>query len=273
MSTDDSSISKSTEEDKENPIATTTTSAKPLDDDSPKKTIEKKVVVVAPTNNDVMDSDTHHTSSKEAKKEEQNQQRSLSAKVKEAGQSFKGILRPGIKNQNSLESARARPSAVAIQYNRILIPHDGSEMSDNALNHAIFLSKISGAEILILHVIEHIHNVDSSTLLATSKEGGQERDIERAKEQDFEIRVEGGVRQMIDEKMKFCEQAGVKSKVSYRLQTGKAVEEIIKLSEEMDVDLIVMASRRVHSLTRSLLGSTTRKVIDRVENPVLIVHK
>jgi nucleotide-binding universal stress UspA family protein len=272
MSTDDSSISKSSEEDKENPI-TTTTSGKPLDDDSPKNSIEKKVVVVAPTNNDVMDSDTHHTSSKEAKKEEQNQQRSLSAKVKEAGQSFKEILKPGIKNQNSLESHRARPSAVAIQYNRILIPHDGSEMSDNALNHAIFLSKISGAEILILHVIEHIHNVDSSTLLATSKEGGQERDIERAKEQDFEIRVEGGVRQMIDEKMKFCEQAGVKSRVSYRVQTGKAVEEIIKLSEEMDVDLIVMASRRVHSLTRSLLGSTTRKVIDRVEKPVLIIHK
>ena len=271
MSTDDSTIPESSEEEKENPI--TTTSAKPIDDDFPKNTKEKKVVVVAPNSNEATESDTHHTSSKEGKKEEQNQQRSLSAKLKEAGQSFKGILRPSSKNQNSLAMPRSRPSAVAIQYNRILIPHDGSEMSDNALNHAIFLSKITGAEILILHVIEHIHNVDSSTVLATSKEGRQEKNIESATEQDFEIRVEGGVRQMIEEKMKFCEQAGVKSRVSYRLQTGKAVDEIIKLSEEMDVDLIVMASRRVHSLTRSLLGSTTRKVIDRVENPVLIVHK
>ena len=271
MSTDDSTIPESSEEEKENPI--TTTSAKPIDDDFPKNTMEKKVVVVAPNNNEATESDTHHTSSKEGKKEEQNQQRSLSAKLKEAGQSFKGILRPSSKNQNSLATPRSRPSAVAIQYNRILIPHDGSEMSDNALTHAIFLSKITGAEILILHVIEHIHNVDSSTVLATSKEGGQEKNIDSAPQQDFEIRVEGGVRQMIEEKMKFCEQAGVKSRVSYRLQTGKAVEEIIKLSEEMDVDLIVMASRRVHSLTRSLLGSTTRKVIDSVENPVLIVHK
>jgi nucleotide-binding universal stress UspA family protein len=271
MSTDDSTIPKSSEEEKENPM--TTTSAKSLDDDFRKNTVEKKVVVIAPNNNEARESDTHHTSSKVEKKEEQNRQRSLSTKVKQAGQSFKGILRPSIKNQNSVERPNPPPSAAAIQYNRILIPHDGSEMSDNALNHAIFLSKISGAEILILHVIEHIHNVDSSTVLATSKEGGQERDIDSAPEQDFEIRVEGGVRQMIEEKMKFCEQAGVKSRVSYRLQTGKAVEEIIKLSEEMDVDLIVMASRRVHSLTRSLLGSTTRKVIDSVENPVLIVHK
>ena len=272
MSTDDSTVPKaSEEEEKEEPK--TTTSAQPVDDDSPKKTIEKKVVVVTPTKNEVMESDTHYASLKEGKKEEQKQQRSISSKVKEAGESFKGIFRSAVKNQNSLESPPHPPSAVGIQYNRILIPHDGSEMSDNALNHTIFLSKLSGAEILILHVIEDIHNVDSSTVLATSKEGGQERDIHRAKEQDFEISVEGGVKQMIDEKMKFCEEAGVKSQVSYRVQTGKAVEEIIKLSEEMDVDLIVMASRRVHSLTRSLLGSTTRKVIDSVEKPVLIVHK
>jgi nucleotide-binding universal stress UspA family protein len=272
MSTDDSTAPKASEEEKEKPK--TTTSAQPVDDDSPKKTNEKKVVVVAPTNNEVMESDTHYASVKEGKKEEQKQQqRSISSKVKEAGQSIKGIFRSASKNQNSLERPRSPPSAVGIQYNRILIPHDGSEMSDNALNHTIFLSKLSGAEILILHVIEDIHNVDSSAFLATSKEGGQERDIDGAKEQDFEIKVEGGVKQMIDEKMKFCEEAGVKSQVSYRVQTGKAVEEIIKLSEEMDVDLIVMASRRVHSLTRSLLGSTTRKVIDSVEKPVLIVHK
>jgi hypothetical protein len=41
-----------------------------------------------------------------------------------------------------------------IRYERILVPHDGSEMSDKALKHAVYLSKITGTEIVILHVLE-----------------------------------------------------------------------------------------------------------------------
>jgi len=156
------------------------------------------------------------------------------------------------------------------QYNRIMIPHDGSEMSDKALSHAAYLSKTTGAEIVILHVLEHIDNIDSSSLLATSKE--QVKDIEKSEKQDFEIRVEGGAKQMIEEKMRFCKQAGVKSQVSYKIQTGKPVDEIIKLSDDVNADLIVMASKRISSMVK-VLGSTTRKVIDAVERPVLVVHR
>lgn len=45
-----------------------------------------------------------------------------------------------------------------IRYERILVPHDGSEMSDRALRHAVYLSKMSGTEIVILHVIERTGN-------------------------------------------------------------------------------------------------------------------
>ena len=41
-----------------------------------------------------------------------------------------------------------------IKYQKILVSHDGSEMSDKALSHAAYLSKISGAEIVVLNVIE-----------------------------------------------------------------------------------------------------------------------
>ena len=108
--------------------------------------------------------------------------------------------------------------------------------------------------------------IDSSSLLATSKE--QIRDIEKSEKQDFEITVEGGAKQMIEEKMRFCKQAGVKSQVSYKIQTGKPVDEIIKLSDDVNADLIVMASKRISSMVK-VLGSTTRKVIDAVERPVL----
>ena len=156
------------------------------------------------------------------------------------------------------------------QYNRIMVPHDGSEMSDKALSHAAYLSKTTGAEIVILHVLKHMDKIDSSSLLATSKE--QVRDIEKSEKQDFEITVEGGAKQMIEEKMRFCKQAGVKSQVSYKIQTGKPVDEIIKLSDDVNADLIVMASKRISSIVK-VLGSTTRKVIDAVERPVLVVHR
>jgi nucleotide-binding universal stress UspA family protein len=51
------------------------------------------------------------------------------------------------------------PMDSKIRYERILVPHDGSEMSDRSLKHALYLSKISGAEIVILHVLEHVENI------------------------------------------------------------------------------------------------------------------
>lgn len=178
-----------------------------------------------------------------------------------------------IKKGTSSVASQPPVSDGNLEYSRILVPHDGSEMADKALNHAIYLSKISHAEIVIIHVVEHIHNVDSSAVLATSKEGEEEKDILKPKKEGFEISVEGEVKQMIEAKLRLCQQAGVKSQVSYKVQTGKPVDEIVKISEDMNADSIVMASSRTPSLTRRLLGSITRRVIDSVEKPVLVVHK
>jgi nucleotide-binding universal stress UspA family protein len=206
--------------------------------------------------------------------EQEQQEESLTAKVKGAGQSLKDLFKSTGKKETSSVASQPQVSDANLEYNRILIAHDGSEMSDKALNHAIYLSKISGAEIVIIYVVEHIHNVDSSAVLATSKEEGEreEEEVEKTKKENFEITVEGEVKEMIEARMRFCKQAGVKSQVSYKIQTGKPVDEIIKLSEDMNVDLIVMASGKIPSLARRLLGSTTKKVIDNVEKPVLIVQ-
>ena len=151
-----------------------------------------------------------------------------------------------------------------LQYKTILVPHDGSAMADIALKHAIYLSNVSGAEIIILNVLENLDNVDSSAVLATSG-----KDIQT--KSDYEITLEGKVKNMIEEKIKLCKQAGLKGQVSYKIQTGKPVEEIIKVSEEMNIDLLVIASSKSSSLVSKILGSTVRRVIDNIKNPVLIV--
>ena len=208
-----------------------------------------------------------------AAEQEQEQEESLTTKAKGAGRSFKDLFKFGGKKETSLLTSQPQVSDANLEYNRILIPHDGSEMSDKALNHAIYLSKISGAEIVMIYVVQHIHNVDSSAVLATSKEEGRgKEEVEKSNKENFEITLEGEVKEMIENRMRFCKQAGVKSQVSYKIQTGKPVDEIVKLSQDMNVDLIVMARSRIPSLARRLMGSTTRKVIDHVEKPVLIVY-
>jgi hypothetical protein len=73
-------------------------------------------------------------------------------------------------------------------------------------------------------------------------------------------------------KLQLCRKAGVKSQISYQIQTGKPSEKIVKVIEETNVDLIIMASNNVGSSIREI-GSTARKVIDNVKKPVLIVHE
>jgi nucleotide-binding universal stress UspA family protein len=241
---------------------------KTSENDSTKPTNEKKVVVVTPlSKSEYKQSQDQYSSSEEGVKEKE--QQSIFSKAEGAGKSFKDLITSTGGKGTSSEVSQPLASVGNLEYSRILVPHDGSGMADKALNHAIYLSKISGAEIVIIHVVEHMHNMDSSAVVVTSKERGGEKDSQKG----FEITVEGEVKRMIEQKIRLCQQAGVRSQVSYKVQTGKPVDEIVKLSEDLNADLIVMASSRTPSLARRLLGSITRKIIDSVEKPVLVIHK
>src|SRR5919199_1401021 len=157
-----------------------------------------------------------------------------------------------------------------LRYNRILVPHDGTENSDKALNHAIYLPKISGAEIIILNAIEHVKDIDSSALIATST-GRQDRSD--ATNDKLEVTIYGGVKQMVEEKIRLCKEAGVNAQISYKIQTGRPpVDEIINVADEMNVDLIIMTSSKITSSIKVHV-SITRKVIDSTNKPVLIIHE
>ena len=60
--------------------------------------------------------------------------------------------------------------------------------------------------------------------------------------------------------------------LSYKVLVGEPTDEIINYAEESDIDLIVMASRKITSIIRAI-GSTVRKVIDNTRKPVLVIHE
>ena len=54
-------------------------------------------------------------------------------------------------------------------YKKIVVPHDGSELSDKELAHAVYLSKISKAEIFILNAVEDLHEIAPTTISASGE--------------------------------------------------------------------------------------------------------
>jgi len=177
------------------------------------------------------------------------------------------------------------------QYKKILVPDDSSELSDKALSHAVYLSNVTGAEIVILNIVKDIEKIQPTTISATATtttkeeretgEGGEEAEVAAKRtttaaiddKKDIQITIEGHGEQIIEKRIRLYKEAGAKNQMSYKMQTGKnPVEEILNLSENMNIDLIVMASSKV---TSPILGLTsiTRKVIDGSKSPVLVIHE
>lgn len=59
---------------------------------------------------------------------------------------------------------------------------------------------------------------------------------------------------------------------SYMIRSGKPVDEIVAVSEERNIDLIVMASSRIASKIR-ILGINAKGVWDSIRKPVLVIHE
>ena len=73
---------------------------------------------------------------------------------------------------------------------------------------------------------------------------------------------------MLEKRTNLCKKAGVKE-VSYILRSGRPAEEIVRLVGERYYDLIVMASSRISSTIRIILGSNVQRVLDSVPSQFL----
>ena len=146
-------------------------------------------------------------------------------------------------------------------YSKILVPDDGKEMSDKALNYAISISNLSGAEIVILRIIENIEKMgDTSVSVSQNKEPD-----------GFKHNVKGELVIAMEEKIKRCVEAGAKNKISYEIRAGHAADQVMKACEETHYDLVVMTTSHLDSWLRSLF-SEARKIISKINTPVLLVQ-
>jgi nucleotide-binding universal stress UspA family protein len=139
---------------------------------------------------------------------------------------------------------------------RILVATDFTETADCAVDYAVELAKSLGASLTIMHAYEipTISSVDGG-LVVTQELGS--RIVEVASES---LRVT--VARVADR--------GVP--VVAVLREGHPRDEVPKLAEEIDAQLIVLGTQGRRGIARVLLGSTAENVIRTGARPTLVVR-
>ena len=174
---------------------------------------------------------------------------------------LKPTKKSNVTYQNSSVSKENLPS-----FSKILIADDGKDESNRVLNYAVSLSRYSGAELLILRILEDMKNMGNVSVQGSNEDNISNKDMKRE--------IKGGIIDEMEKKISRCREAGCENKISYKFRMGDAKEEIINEVKEGNYDLIVLrSSRSSHkdSWMRSFF-SDARKIISNINIPVLIVQ-
>ena len=169
-------------------------------------------------------------------------------------------------NSESIESNNNadRDSSFSMEnlplFGRILITDDGTDQQNNVLQYAVSISKYTGAELIILRVVKDIKQIESVAVEDSAVSDEQtKREAKR------------GVVDEMEEKIKRCKESGFQNNISYKFRVGDTIEQIINEIKEGYYDLLILRSVHLDSWMTSLF-SNARKIISRINVPVLIVH-
>ena len=143
---------------------------------------------------------------------------------------------------------------------KILIPVDSSEFSERAIEEGKKMAKAFDSEVVLLHVLGlRIATMRFSATVPQGRPVDSYEDHEKKDASDM----------LTAYKESFGE---MKDKVETKVIHGVIADEILKIINNTDVDLVIMGSHGIGSaLYRTLLGSVTNKVIHHSKKPVLVI--
>ena len=141
-----------------------------------------------------------------------------------------------------------------MMYKKILVPTDGSEFAKKAGKHALFLSKVSGAEIVAVSVTENnfVNGLPLDDEIYQLNQILKERSEENLKEFD----------ELNDDDLK----------ITHVIREGSPARVILEVAQEEDIDLIGMGSSGKSGFDRFIMGSVADKVVNSAKCAVLVVH-
>jgi nucleotide-binding universal stress UspA family protein len=143
-------------------------------------------------------------------------------------------------------------------YKRILVPTDGSDITSKAVQSAIAMARLTGAEVFALAVKEPFPYSAVSEM----------QPVPPQEFLDAQDRVAGA-------RVKAVAEAAAAAGVSCQAHSLEGLhpwEAILEHGKAQGCDLIVMASHGRRGMSALLLGSETQKVLTHSTIPVLVVR-
>jgi nucleotide-binding universal stress UspA family protein len=141
-------------------------------------------------------------------------------------------------------------------FKRILVPTDGSDLSDKAIAAAIDLARTLNASVIGMTTLEPYSYSNLSEYRPETLD-------------DYEARMDQAGAERLGRVADAAARAGV-SVETVSVKSFSPYEAIIDTAKDKNCDLIVMASHGRRGLNAVLLGSETQKVLTHSSIPVMV---
>jgi len=141
-------------------------------------------------------------------------------------------------------------------YKKILVPIDGSPLSEGVLDWASILAKNEGSELTILCVPV---NPISEFIFGDPGLAKEFIDSQENSTRDYLAKIEAGLKQK-----------GLK--VTSLMREGSVAETIIKTAEEIKADIIAMSTHARKPVAQFFLGSVAENVLRHSKIPVMLIR-
>jgi nucleotide-binding universal stress UspA family protein len=142
-------------------------------------------------------------------------------------------------------------------YTNILIPTDGSELAEKAVQHGIALAQRIGAKVTALTVLPPFHTLTTDTKMIEDTPAQYKARMQQHAETTLGAVAHAAIAAGIG-----CELVHVEHEHPYQA--------IIDTADAKGCDLIAMASHGRRGVSAILLGSETIKVLTHCKLPVLV---
>lgn len=143
---------------------------------------------------------------------------------------------------------------------RVLLAYDGSAEAEEAARAAVEVASATGSELHLVYALQTAAHMPYPHPLAAER---SETLVERSRHEARAF-VDGVAERMRSEGAEIADA---------HLVFGKADDEIVRLSEELDAGLIVMGSRGLGGMRRALMGSVSDSVVRHAHCPVMVVRE
>ncbi|WP_456393115.1 universal stress protein [Persephonella sp.] len=152
-----------------------------------------------------------------------------------------------------------------MQFKKILVGVDFTDITDQILQSAIYIAKIFNSEIKLVHVIE---NTIFPVALDDLEPLVDPEEFKKIVETVERLTEEAG-KKLEEIASQINEREGIKT--SYIVKTGDIAEEILEICEQGNFDLVIIGAHK-NALTESiLLGNEAEKIVNKARSSVLVV--